>query len=101
MNSLGLKIIEHLQKNPWQESSFKLFEYSNFPVECPWQKYQEQDTKEFIRAIFQPLENLIPSTFERLLVNCQSIYALLENDQWFLIYAINEDTFLCGGESTN
>ncbi|NOT03095.1 MAG: SMI1/KNR4 family protein [Anaerolineales bacterium] len=98
MNSLGLKIIQHL-KNYWHESSFELFEYGSFPLECPWQIVQKQVQKDFIKNIFQPIA--IPITLDRLIENCQSIYALLESNKWFLIYAIDEDTFLCGGEPTN
>jgi Txe/YoeB family toxin of Txe-Axe toxin-antitoxin module len=98
MSFMSLKIIQHLKKNPWYEGSFELFEYDKFPTKCPWQKSQKKKEKDFIQKLFQSVASLIPSTVERLVENCKEIYALMVENEWFLVYAINEDKFLCGGE---
>lgn len=101
MNHSDLKIVKYLKSIPWYKGSFDFFECGNFPSECPWQKYQELDTGDFIKKTLQPIATLIPITYEKILASCQNIYSILEDNKWFLIYAINEDTFLCGGEPTN
>ena len=98
MNSTHSKITQHLKKNPWYEGSFELFEYGNFPAECPWNEFLEQNQKEFVHKIFQPLESSIPNTVRNLIESCKDVFALLADNEWFLIYVINEDVFLCGGE---
>ena len=101
MNLLGLNIIQYLKSISWYGGLFEFYAYGKFPVDCPWQKSQIEGKKEFIQKTFQTIAAFIPNTFEKLLTNCQDIYALLEGNKWFLIYAINENTFLCGGEPTN
>lgn len=85
-----------------------LYPVSQLPSSCPWQFDPTLEIDQIIELIFQPIKSNLPQTVQTIRERCQSIFALLYQDKWYLLYVVKivlrDDSFsfkiLGGGQPT-
>jgi hypothetical protein len=79
------------------------------PEECPWQFAQPTEVSQIIGALFSPLEKNLPRTIAMLKERCVAMFAVQEDNWWYLLYVIRIElndgkigfTIFRGGEPIN
>lgn len=91
-----------LVRGPQRVSDYQLFVHSEFPPNCPWGSFRDLTIEQTIHQSLHPLAHKIPQTIEQLNAYCLTIYSLVENGRWYLIYKLAEsaqpaNNYLIGG----
>lgn len=65
-----------------------VYSLSKLPSLCPWQFEPNSAIDQIIDSVFQPITEYLPKTIRILRERCQNIFALLYQNEWYLLYVL-------------
>ena len=65
-----------------------IYPLSEIPPSCPWQFEPNIEIGQIIDIVFRPIKTNLSKTVQMLKERCQSVFALLYQDEWYLLYVL-------------